>query len=93
MFEEYKLWFGASQRVAVFVGVCIQSRPTRVSHSTATLSDRMADEHDHDDGDAHAKLEEATVDDSQLKLPAFSWEGAQQDVKSMEEDEDVLYKQ
>jgi hypothetical protein len=56
-------------------------------------SPTMADEHEHDEGDAQARLEEANVDDSQLKLPVFSWEGAQQEVKSMEEDEDVLYKQ
>jgi len=52
----------------------------------------MADDHD-DGGDPHARLEEATVDDSQLKVPVFSWEGTQQEVKSFEEDEDVLYKQ
>ena len=52
----------------------------------------MADDHD-DGGDPHARLEEVTVDDSQLKVGIFSWEGTQQEVKSGEEDEDVLYKQ
>ena len=54
----------------------------------------MADE-DHDDGGtagAHEHLEETTVDESQLKLPQFTW-GETEVVKSGEEDEDSLYKQ
>ena len=43
-------------------------------------------------GDDNAYLEEANVDESQLKLPQFKWE-AGGEVKSGEEDEDTLYKQ
>jgi len=50
-------------------------------------------EAEHDDGDdGNARLEETTVDESQLKLPQFTWqEGGE--VKSGEEDEETLYKQ
>ena len=55
----------------------------------------MSDEHDHDGGaggDDDARLEETQVDESQLKLPQFTWqEGGE--VKSGEEDEETLFKQ
>jgi hypothetical protein len=56
----------------------------------------MADEHEEYEGAGGGEeggyLEEANVDESQLKLPQFKWE-AGGEVKSGEEDEDTLYKQ
>jgi hypothetical protein len=78
-----------------------QPTPYRHGHGVGTCGAvrRMASLGDHEDGhddggDDNTLLAEETVDESQLKLPSFKWDETNtSEVKSLEEDEEVLFKE